>query len=165
MEVDAAVRNEVERRNHLRGPRRVVVLRDDLANPLAQTDTFRTRRARRDDREHRSYDAEAVERFHGALVRCAAVIGAFRARFVGKSSPVHFFWGSFDLAATRFSGRRAPERPGADAVTREAYSHEVISHGFWPGGDWPGAGRVEPHRSSSSILYFASSILARRPFA
>ena len=58
----------------------------------------------------------------------------FRARFIGKCSPVHFFWGSFDLAVTRFSGRRAPERPGADRVTREAYSHEVISCGFWPGG-------------------------------
>jgi hypothetical protein len=57
----------------------------------------------------------------------------FRARFLGKSSPVHFFWGSFDLASTRFSGRRAPERAGADSITREAYSHEVISHGFWPG--------------------------------
>ena len=63
--------------------------------------------------------------------RCSTI---FRAGFVGKCSPVHFFWGSFDLAVTRFSGRRAPERPGADAVTREAYSHEVISHGFWPGG-------------------------------
>ncbi len=92
----------------------------------------------RDDREHRSYDAEAVERFHGALVRCAAVIGAFRARFLGKSSPVHFFWGSFDLAASRFSGRLAPQHPGgipnlADWVTREAYSHETISCGWWPG--------------------------------
>ena len=58
----------------------------------------------------------------------------FRARFIGKCSPVHFFWGSFDLAVTRFSGRRAPERPGADSMTREAYSHEVISAGFWPGG-------------------------------
>jgi hypothetical protein len=59
---------------------------------------------------------------------------AFRGRFIGKSSPVHFFWGSFDMAVTRFSGRRAPERPGADRITREAYSHEVISAGFWPGG-------------------------------
>ena len=57
----------------------------------------------------------------------------FRSRFIGKCSPVHFFWGSFDVAVTRFSGRRAPERPEADAITREAYSHEVISHGFWPG--------------------------------
>jgi Family of unknown function (DUF5996) len=63
-----------------------------------------------------------------------SVLKEFRARFIGKASPVHFFWGSFDLAATRFSGRRAPERPGADPVTREAYSHEVSSAGWWPGG-------------------------------
>jgi Family of unknown function (DUF5996) len=62
------------------------------------------------------------------------VLKEFRAKFIGKASPVHFFWGSFDLAATRFSGRPAPPRPGADAVTREAYSHEVSSAGFWPGG-------------------------------
>jgi hypothetical protein len=62
------------------------------------------------------------------------VFKQFRAHFVGKNSPVQFFWGSFDLAVTRFNGRRAPERPGADAITREAYSHEVISAGFWPGG-------------------------------
>jgi hypothetical protein len=62
------------------------------------------------------------------------VFKLFRTGFVGKCSPVHFFWGSFDLAVTRFSGRPAPERPGADSITREAYSHEVISHGFWPGG-------------------------------
>jgi hypothetical protein len=61
------------------------------------------------------------------------VFEQFRARFIGKVSPVHFFWGSFDLAVTRFSGRPAPPREGADAVTAEAYSHEVISHGFWPG--------------------------------
>jgi len=63
------------------------------------------------------------------------VFKAFRSQFIGKSSPVHFFWGSFDLALTFFSGRRAPERPGADRMTREAYSHEVISCGFWPGDD------------------------------
>ena len=63
------------------------------------------------------------------------VFKEFRARFIGKCSPVHFFWGSFDLAVSRFSGRPAPEREGADAITREAYSHEVISHGFWPGGN------------------------------
>lgn len=61
------------------------------------------------------------------------VFKEFRSRFVGKCSPVHFFWGSFDLAVTRFSGRPAPPREGADLITREAYSHEVISHGFWPG--------------------------------
>jgi len=67
------------------------------------------------------------------LVAIKPVLERFRSAFVGKSSPVHFFWGSFDLAVTRFSGRPAPARPGADAMTREAYSHEVISHGFWPG--------------------------------
>jgi hypothetical protein len=87
-----------------------------------------------DDVVHQSYDREPVEAFHQALVRMTPVFETFRARFIGKSSPVHFFWGSFDLASTRFSGRRAPERPGADALTRESYSHEVISHGFWPGG-------------------------------
>jgi hypothetical protein len=86
------------------------------------------------DRIHASYDAASVEKFWRILLSVAAVFTQFRAKFIGKSSPVHFFWGSFDLAVSRFSGRRAPERPGADAVTREAYSHEVSSVGFWPGG-------------------------------
>jgi Family of unknown function (DUF5996) len=86
------------------------------------------------DREHASYDAHYVERFWRILLSVDAVFEEFRSRFIGKSSPVHFFWGSFDLAVTRFSGRRAPERPGADRVTREAYSHEVSSVGYWPGG-------------------------------
>ena len=85
------------------------------------------------DRHHASYDKEYVERFRRILIHCDRVFKQFRARFLGKCSPVHFFWGSFDLAVTRFSGRRAPPREGADAVTREAYSHEVISCGFWPG--------------------------------
>ena len=85
------------------------------------------------DHEHASYDAEYANRFWRILVQSVRVMEKFRARFTGKCSPVHFFWGSFDLAVTRFSGRRAPERVGADAITREAYSHEVISHGFWPG--------------------------------
>ncbi|MGE5645090.1 MAG: DUF5996 family protein [Acidobacteriota bacterium] len=85
------------------------------------------------DTTHKSYDREYVERFWRVLISCADVMEEFRARFIGKCSPVHFFWGSFDLAVTRFSGRRAPERPGADAVTREAYSHECISAGFWTG--------------------------------
>src|SRR5581483_589030 len=85
------------------------------------------------DTQHSSYDAAAVERFFRALVLVDAVFKQFRCEFVGKCSPVHFFWGSFDVAVTRFSGRRAPERPGADPITREAYSHEVISHGWWPG--------------------------------
>lgn len=87
-----------------------------------------------EDRVHHSYDPERVERFWRILLSVDAVLQDFRSRFIGKSSPVHFFWGSFDLAVTRFSGRRAPERPGADAMTREAYSHEVSSVGFWPGG-------------------------------
>src|SRR5271166_693295 len=85
------------------------------------------------DNLHASYDAEAVHRFWRILVWVDEVLKEFRARFIGKSSPVHFFWGSFDLAVSRFSGRRAPERPGADPITREAYSHEVSSVGFWPG--------------------------------
>ena len=86
------------------------------------------------DEVHRAYDAQSAHTFWQVLVRIKPVLERFRCEFVGKCSPVHFFWGSFDVAVTRFSGRRAPERPGADAMTREAYSHEVISHGFWPGG-------------------------------
>ena len=87
-----------------------------------------------EDRVHASYDPEYAHAFWLALVSADSVFKEFRARFIGKVSPIHFFWGSFDLAVTRFSGRRAPERPGADAITREAYSHEVSSVGFWPGG-------------------------------
>ena len=86
------------------------------------------------DHIHSAYDREAVHKFWRILVWVDQVLKEFRAGFVGKASPVHFFWGSFDLAVTRFSGRVAPERPGADTVTREAYSHEVSSAGFWPGG-------------------------------
>ena len=86
------------------------------------------------DETHCSYDAAAARTFWEILVVITPVFEAFRAEFLGKCSPVHFFWGSFDLAVTRFSGRRAPERPGADAMTRESYSHEVVSHGWWPGG-------------------------------
>jgi len=86
-----------------------------------------------EDRVHASYDPKAVEKFWRILLSVDTVFKQFRARFIGKSSPVHFFWGSFDLAVTRFSGRRATERPGADSMTREAYSHEVSSVGFWPG--------------------------------
>ena len=85
------------------------------------------------DVTHRSYDPESANAFWRVLVAIKPVFDSFRAGFIGKCSPVHFFWGSFDLAVTRFSGRRAPERPQADAMTRESYSHEVISHGFWPG--------------------------------
>jgi hypothetical protein len=86
------------------------------------------------DHQHASYDPVYANAFWRALVSLDEILKEFRGRFIGKSSPVHFFWGSFDMAVTRFSGRRAPERPGADRITREAYSHEVISAGFWPGG-------------------------------
>jgi Family of unknown function (DUF5996) len=86
------------------------------------------------DTEHASYDPEYAQRFWRILTLVDPVFKEFRSRFVGKHSPIHFFWGSFDLASTRFSGRRAPERKDADPITREAYSHEVISAGFWPGG-------------------------------
>jgi hypothetical protein len=91
------------------------------------------------DERPRPYDAAAVRRFHRALLRVDRVLQEFRTGFIGKVSPVHLFWGSFDLAVTRFSGRTAPEHPGGipalpDPITREAYSHEVSSAGFWPGG-------------------------------
>jgi hypothetical protein len=92
-----------------------------------------------DDRAQRVYDANAARDFWRALVKVDQVFKLFRTGFLGKASPVHFFWGSFDLAVTRFSGRPAPAHPGGvphlpDAVVREAYSHEVSSAGFWPGG-------------------------------
>ena len=91
------------------------------------------------DRLHRAYDADYAGRFWRVLLDVDRVLKQFRTGFIGKSSPVHFFWGSFDIAVTRFSGRRAPPHPGgapglSDEVMREAYSHEVSSAGFWPGG-------------------------------
>ena len=93
----------------------------------------------REDHAARAFDLEQARRFWRALVQVDRMLARFRTGFVGKVSPVHLFWGSFDLAVTRFSGRRAPLHPGGvpglpDAVTREAYSHEVSSAGFWPGG-------------------------------
>src|SRR5271154_1772285 len=95
---------------------------DEVANPIPFAE----------DQVHKSYDPEYGHRFWRILVSVDTVFKAFRARFTGKCSPVHFFWGSFDLAVTRFSGRPAPPRP--DRMSREAYSHEVSSAGFWPGG-------------------------------
>ncbi|MFW6059773.1 MAG: DUF5996 family protein [Phycisphaeraceae bacterium] len=94
----------------------------------------------RDDTADREYDPEAAHRFWRALVQVDRVFKQFRTGYLGKVSPVHLFWGAFDLAVTRFSGRRAPLHPGGvpglpDTVTREAYSHEVSSAGFWPGGN------------------------------
>jgi hypothetical protein len=104
------------------------------------------------DESHRAYDPEYANRFWRVLVQADRIFKVFRARFIGKCSPVHFFWGAPDLAVTRFSGRRAPAHPGGipklpDGVTREAYSHEVSSCGFWPGG-----GPV-PHAAFYSYAY------------
>jgi hypothetical protein len=112
---------------------------DDMPNELPDPIRFS------DDTRHASYDPDAVQRFHQILVNADRVFKQFRTGFLGKASPVHFFWGSFDLAVTRFSGRRAPRHPGgvphlSDAVACEAYSHEESSAGFWPGGgaiDYP----------------------------
>jgi hypothetical protein len=95
-----------------------------------------------EDDVHKSYDAEYARRFFRVLTSAHEVLSRFRTGFLGKASPVHFFWGSFDLAVTRFSGRTAPRHPGGvphlpNAVAREAYSHEVSSAGFWPGGGGP----------------------------
>ncbi len=95
-----------------------------------------------EDRIHAAYDAQYAARFWRVLLSAHCALARFRTGFLGKASPVHFFWGSFDLAVTRFSGRRAPPHPGGvphlpDAVAREAYSHEVSSAGFWPGGGGP----------------------------
>ena len=105
---------------------------DDMPNELPDPVRFS------DDDLHASYDPDAVRRFLQILVNADRVLKQFRTGFLGKASPVHFFWGSFDLAVTRFSGRRAPRHPGgvphlSDAVAYEAYSHEVSSAGFWPG--------------------------------
>jgi len=97
--------------------------------PVECEDTIRLDR----DEQHKSYDSDAARQFWRVLALTHEVLSEFRGEFIGKCSPVHFFWGSFDLAVTRFSGRRAPERPEADAITREAYSHEVSSVGWWPG--------------------------------
>ena len=96
----------------------------EIENPIRFTE----------DTKHASYDPHYVERFRKILVWTNGVFEQFRSRFIGKSSPVHFFWGSFDLAVTRFNGEKAPPREGADYITREAYSHACISHGFWCGG-------------------------------
>jgi hypothetical protein len=104
-----------------------------------------------EDTEHAAYDRASVESLHRILMSANRVFQIHRGRFLGKSSPVHFFWGAFDLAVTRFSGRRNPDPP-KDFVMREAYSHEVISHGFWPGGDWPAGGRME-----EAVFYAYSS--------
>ena len=96
-------------------------------------DEFDDKTSFEQDRHHASYDRKYVESFHRILMNADRLFREFRSHFYGKCSPVQFFWGSFDLAVTRFSGRRAPLPQNADVITREAYSHEVISCGFWPG--------------------------------
>ena len=115
-----------------------------------------------EDHVHASYDAAAAQRFWRVLVSSTRVFSHFRSGFLGKVSPVHFFWGSFDLAVTRFSGRRAPLHPGGvpglpDAVAREAYSHEVSSAGFWPGND------AFPHAAFYSYAYPEPAGFRERP--
>ena len=105
-----------------------------VPNEVAEPIAFAT------DESHRAYDSEYANRFWRVLLQTDRIFKEFRSRFIGKCSPVHFFWGSFDLAVTRFSGRPAPPHPGGiphlpDAITREAYSQEVSSAGFWPGAD------------------------------
>jgi hypothetical protein len=94
------------------------------------------------DTQHATYDPEAMHRFWKVLYQVDNVFKIHRARFTGKSSPVHFFWGSFDLALTRFSGELAPPGPGMTGFMAESYNAELISVGFWPGGDWPGVGPI-----------------------
>jgi hypothetical protein len=115
--------------HELRLPVRIRGTPNEVANPIPFVQ----------DRQHRAYDAEYAQRFWRVLLQSQRVLRQFRAEFIGKNSPLHFFWGGFDLALTRFSGRRAPPHPGGIPnlpawVAREAYSHEVSSVGFWPGG-------------------------------
>lgn len=127
-----------------------------------------------DDRSERPYDADAVVRFFQAMVAIDRVFKRFRTAFLGKVSPVHLFWGSFDFAVTRFSGRAAPRHPGGipalpDKVTREAYSHEVSSAGFWPGGGgidfpafysyaYPAPNGFSDARAAPDAAYFEKSL-------
>jgi hypothetical protein len=117
-----------------------------------------------EDRQHASYDPESVRRLHQILLQSQRVFGRFRGRFIGKCSPIHFFWGSLDLAVTRFSGRRAPERPGADSITREAYSHEVSSCGFWPGSGNVQGPAYYAYAAPEPAGYRTASILPKQAF-
>jgi hypothetical protein len=117
-----------------------------------------------EDHQHASYDKDSVYRFWRVLQRSDTLFKRFRARFLGKTSPVHFFWGSFDLAVTRFSGRPAPPRPGADLITREAYSHEVISAGFWPGNGGYGAAAFYCYAAPQPVGLEKEQIRPKRAF-
>jgi hypothetical protein len=115
-----------------------------------------------EDEVHKSYDKEQMEAFHKALLSIDTIFTRFRAGFSGKCSPVHFFWGAFDLAVTRFSGRRAPLHPGgapnmSDKVMQEAYSHEVSSCGFWPGSE------AFPHPAFYAYCYPTPATFGQQP--
>jgi hypothetical protein len=112
------------------------------------------------DTVHASYDREAAWLFWRALIIADTLLKRFSTNFYGKISPVHFFWGSFDLAVTRFSGKRVPPRPGADAIQAEAYSHEVISAGFWPGNG--GYGRAAFYAYAAPVPEGLSQVVLRR---
>ena len=132
----------------------IAVTIDEMPNELPDPVRFSQ------DTAHASYDPDAVRRLLQILVNCDRVFKQFRTSFLGKASPVHFFWGSFDLAVTRFSGRRAPRHPGGvpnlpDTVACEAYSHEVSSAGFWPGSD------AYPHAAFYSYAYPTPEPFAR----
>ena len=117
-----------------------------------------------EDTEHASYDPDAVHRFWRILIQTDKVFQKFSSNFIGKISPVHFFWGSFDLAVTRFSGRPAPPRSGADAITREAYSQEVISAGFWPGNGGYGKAAIYCYAAPSPANLDAATIQPAQAF-
>lgn len=117
-----------------------------------------------EDQVHRAYNPEQVHRFWRALLQADMILKEFRARFTGKSSPVHFFWGSFDLAVTRFSGREAPPRPDADYVTQEAYAEEVISAGFWPGGGHIQEASFYAYAAPEPPGFSLSSVLPREAY-
>jgi hypothetical protein len=127
---------------------------DELADPIPFNE----------DTLHKSYDAAYANRFWRVLVQVDRVFKEFRTRFIGKCSPVHFFWGSFDLAITRFSGRRALERAGADPNTREAYTHEVISHGFWTGSPPLDAPAFYSYTAPEPEGYRAARVLPEKAF-
>jgi hypothetical protein len=134
----------------------VTVTIDDMPSEMVDVPRYS------EDRSHASYDADAVHRFWRALIQVDRVFKLFRSGFLGKASPVHFFWGSFDLAVTRFSGNSAPKHPGgipglSDAVACEAYSHEESSAGFWPGSD------SFPHAAFYSYAYPEPAGYRERP--
>jgi hypothetical protein len=116
------------------------------------------------DTTHASYDREYVTRFWRILLTVQPIFLEFRSRYLGKSSPLHFFWGSFDLALTRFSGRKAPAREGADPITKEAYSHEVVSAGWWTGSGSLNAPAFYAYAAPAPDGYYSSLNISKPAF-